>query len=101
METDTELKRFQLEKEKLAAEEDARVKAKAANDAANLQVLQTKEREANQAAIAAAQAKADSAERDLQIANDVELQKSNVAFAKLGLNLSTAASTQAQQIYTT
>lgn len=101
METDTELKRFELEKNKLATEEESRIKAKAANDAANLQVLQQKERAANEAAIAAAQAKAESAERDLQIANDVELQKSNVAFAKLGLNLSTAASTQAQQIYTT
>ena len=101
METDTELKRFELEKSKLAAEEDARIKAKAANDAANLQVLQQKEREANEAAVAAAKAKADAQEREMQIANDIELQKSNVAFAKLWLNLSTAAVTQAQQIYTT
>jgi len=101
METDTELKRFQLEREKLAKDEQDRINKKAEEDAANLKVLQDKERIANEASVASAQAKADAEERELQIANDIELQKSNVAFAKLWLNLSTAAATQAQQIYTT
>lgn len=101
METDTELKRFQMEKEQLAAQEDANQKLAAAQEAANMKALQEKERAANEASVAAAQAKADAAERELQIANDIELQKSNVAFAKMGLTLSTAAVTSAQQIYTT
>ncbi len=101
METDTELKRFQMEKEQLAAQEDSNQKAVAAQEAANMSALQNKERAANEASVAAAQAKADAAERELQIANDIELQKSNVAFAKMGLTLSTAAVTSAQQIYTT
>lgn len=100
-ETEAEAKRFQLEKEQVALEEDRVQKEKAAKDAANLQSLQEKERAANEASVAAAQAKADAAERELQIANDIELQKSNVAFAKLWLTLSSAAVTQAQQIYTT
>lgn len=101
METDTELKRFQMEKEQLAAQEDANQKLAAAQEAANMKALQEKERAANEASVAAARAKADAAERELQIANDIELQKSNVAFAKMGLTLSTAAVTSAQQIYTT
>ena len=100
-ETDTELKRFQAEKTALADEENRIQQQKANDDANNLASLQEKERNANEASIAAAKSKADAAERDLSIANDVELQKSNVAFAKLGLTLSTAAVTQAQQIFTT
>lgn len=101
METDTELKRFQMEKEQLAQQEDANQKLAAQQEASNMKALQEKERAANEASVAAAQAKADAAERELQIANDIELQKSNVAFAKMGLTLSTAAVTSAQQIYTT
>ena len=101
METDTELKRFQAEKTALADEENRIQQQKANDDANNLASLQEKERNANEASIAAAKSKADAAERDLSIANDVELQKSNVAFAKLGLTLSTAAVMQAQQIFTT
>lgn len=101
METDTELKRFSAEKEALAIEEDRIQKEKAAQDTANLAALQEKERAANAASLVAAQAKSDAAERELQIANDIELQKSNVAFAKMGLTMSTAAVTSAQQIYTT
>jgi hypothetical protein len=66
-----------------------------------MQALQDKERAANEASIAAAQAKAESAEREMMIAYDIELQKANVAFAKMGLTMSTAAVTSAQQIYTT
>lgn len=101
MEVDTELKRKQLEDIELAKEEDRIQKQKAQEDANNLMALQAKEREQNSAAVAALQAKNDAAERELAIANDVELQKSNVAFAKLGLTLSTAAASSAQQIYTT
>lgn len=101
MEVDTELKRKQLEDIDLAKEEDRIQKQKAADDANNLMALQEKERARNEASIAMAEAKSDAAERELAIANDVELQKSNVAFAKLGLTLSTAAATSAQQIYTT
>ena len=101
METDTELKRFQMEKEQLAAQEDANQKLAAQQEASNMKALQEKERAANEASVAAAQAKADAAERELRIANDIELQKSNVAFAKMWLTLSTAAVTSAQQIYTT
>jgi hypothetical protein len=100
-ETDAELKRQEAEKNALAVEEDRIQKEKAAEDAANLSALQEKERAANEASLAAAAATAAAAERELQIANDVELQKSNVAFAKLWLTLSTAAVTSAQQIYTT
>lgn len=99
--TESELKRFQLEKEQLALQEDSNQKQAAAQEAANMQALQEKERASNEASIAAAQDKADAAERELAIANDIELQKSNVAFAKMGLTLSTAAVTSAQQIYTT
>ena len=101
MEVDTELKRKEAEVKDLALEEDRIQKQKAAQEAANMQALQEKERAANEASVAAAQAKADAAERELQIANDIELQKSNVAFAKMWLTLSTAAVTSAQQIYTT
>jgi hypothetical protein len=66
-----------------------------------MQALQDKERAANEASIAAAQAKAESAEREMMIAYDIELQKANVAFAKMVLTMSTAAVTSAQQIYTT
>lgn len=101
MEVDTELKRKQLEDIDLAKEEDRIQKQKAADDANNLMALQEKERARNEASIAMAESKSEAAERELAIANDVELQKSNVAFAKLGLTLSTAAATSAQQIYTT
>lgn len=101
LETDTELKRKEAETKALAEEEDRIQREKATADAANLSALQEKERYANEASVAAAQAKADAAERELQIANDIELQKSNVAFAKMGLTMSTAAVTSAQQIYTT
>lgn len=101
MEVDTELKRKQLEDIELAKEEDRIQKQKAADDANNLAALQEKERARNEASIAMAEAKSEAAERELAIANDVELQKSNVAFAKLWLTLSTAAVTSAQQIYTT
>lgn len=101
MEVDTELKRKQLEDIELAKEEDRIQKQKAADDANNLSALQEKERARNEASIAMAEAKSEAAERELAIANDVELQKSNVAFAKLWLTLSTAAVTSAQQIYTT
>ena len=44
METDTELKRFQMEKEQLAAQEDANQKLAAAQEAANMKALQEKEK---------------------------------------------------------
>lgn len=101
LETDTELKRKKAETEDLALEEDRLQRQRALDEEANMRALQEKERAANEASLAAASSKAAAAERELQIANDVELQKSNVAFAKLWLSLSTAAATSAQQIYTT
>lgn len=101
LETDTELKRNKAATEELAKEEDRIQRQKALDEETNMRALQEKERAANEASIAAASTKAAAAERELQIANDVELQKSNVAFAKLWLTLSTAAATSAQQIYTT
>ena len=83
METDTELKRFQIEKEQLAAEEDRIQKETARKEAANYQALQEKERASNEASIAAAQAKADANERELQISNDISLAQSRIAFDKL------------------
>ena len=101
METDTELKRQAVEANLLAEEEDRIQMKKAAEDAAWLSALQEKERAMMNASVTAAKTKSDAAERELQIANDVELQKSNVAFQKLWLTMSTAAVTSAQQIYTT
>lgn len=96
-----ELVRYQLEKQKLADEEIASSNIRAEKEAANMKVVQDTENVSNAAAITDARAKSASAERELEIANDVELQKSNVAFAKLWLTLSTASITSAQQIFTT
>lgn len=99
--TDIELKRKKAADEDLAKEEDRIQQKRAADEKANLEAMQQKEREKAEAAVAQADATARQSERDLEIANDVALQKSNVQFQKLGLTLSTAATTQAQQIYTT
>lgn len=68
---------------------------------AALRVAQSSENVANQAAAAEMRAKQDAAERELSIQNDISLQRSSIAFAKLWLSFSWAAINQAQQIFTT
>ena len=67
---------------------------------AALKLQQESENVANQAAAAEMKAKTDKAERDLQVANDISLQQSSIAFAKLGLSFSWAAINTAQKIFT-
>lgn len=100
MEVDTELKRKQLEDIDLAREEDRIQKQKAADDQANLEALQAKEREQNAASVAALQAKNDAAERDMAIQNDIALQSSTAAMGRLWFTLSTAGIATAQKIHT-
>lgn len=66
-----------------------------------LKLQQTAENAANQAAAADMKVKQENAERELQIANDISIQKSSISFAKLGLSFSGAAINQASQIFTT
>lgn len=66
-----------------------------------LRIAQEKEDVSNTASRALLESKNASAEREMEIANDIELQKSTIAFAKLGLSFSGAAINTAQQIYTT
>lgn len=66
-----------------------------------LRIQQDSENVANQAAATDMRVKTEKAERELQIANDIALQKSSIAFAKLGLSFSWAAINQAQEIFTT
>jgi uncharacterized protein YqfA (UPF0365 family) len=84
-----------------SAEIDLAQKKRAQDDADALRAKQEAEKVEMQANIAATQAANEAAEREVAIANEVALQQSNVAMAKLGLTLSTAGVTAAQQIYTT
>lgn len=66
---------------------------------ANLKMIQASENALNAATAAEMKLKADNAERDAEIANDVSQQTSAIAFAKLGLSFSWAAINTSQQIY--
>lgn len=66
---------------------------------ANLKMIQASENALNAATAAEMKLKADNAERDAVIANDVSQQTSAIAFAKLGLSFSWAAINTSQQIY--
>lgn len=66
---------------------------------ANLKMIQASENALNAATAAEMKLKADNAERDAEIANDVAQQTSAIAFAKLGLSFSWAAINTSQQIY--
>ena len=84
-----------------STEIDIAQKKRAQEDADMQRAKQEAERVEMQANIAATQASNEAAERQLAIENDVALQQSNVTMAKLGLTLSTAGVTAAQQIFTT
>lgn len=66
---------------------------------ANLKMIQASENALNAATAAEMKLKADNAERDAEIANDVAQQTSAIAFAKLWLSFSWAAINTSQQIY--
>lgn len=76
---------------KLQEETDANVAA--------AKITQAAENELNAATAAEMKLKADNAEREATIANDVASQSSAIAFAKLGLSFSWAAINTSQSIY--
>lgn len=94
-----EIERLQLEVN--AREEDERQKKRAEEDARIQREYDIEYRRKQEANLVAVKAKQEQEERKLAIDNDVAQQSSAIAFAKLGLSLSTAGITTAQQIFTT
>ena len=71
------------EKTKNEMEYQAELQRQQDEDVASLKTLQESENAQNQAAAAELKAKNDSAEHEMQIQNELSLQRSSIAFAKL------------------
>lgn len=75
------------------------INEQAQEDAAALKTLQEAETAKNQATAAELKTKNEAAEREMQIQNELWLQKAAISFAKLWLSFSAAAINTATQIY--
>lgn len=89
-----------VQKNQNEIEYQKQIQQDADNNVAALKVAQDSENTANAAAAAEMKAKNDAAEWETKASNEVALQQSNIAFAKLGLSFSGAAINTAQNIYT-
>jgi len=81
-------------------EESNRIQKEKEEQVKVLQARQDAEKNESMANIAYVESSNAAAENDTRIANEVALMQSGTLMAKLGLSLSTAGITQAQQIYT-
>lgn len=89
------------EKTKNEMDYQAELQRQQDEDVSALKTLQESENAQNQAAAAELKAKNDSAEHEMQIQNELGLQRSSIAFAKLWLAFSGAAINTATQIFDT
>lgn len=87
------------EKTKNEMDYQAELQRQQDEDVSALKTLQESESSQNQAAAAEMKAKNDSAEHEMQIQNELSLQRSSIAFAKLWLSFSGAAINTATQIF--